>query len=168
MDQINNVQEFKDHWIKMGMPWRPPFKNPIHVTDIAYSLCVYRHKNFQVELYLCKPNTQSPLHSHPGVESISMYLTGHLEFFKPNEGYVDLSHLQRKKEDGTHILVGQISNVNNGKEPHALRVGDSGGAFLVFEDWADKEPTSVTLNWEGELVGDVHKKTIEDKNVENS
>jgi len=164
---LTNLENFKNQWINDGMRWKPPFKNPIHITDIAYSLCVYRENNYQIELYICKPNTQSPVHSHPGVESISMYLTGNLEFSKNDNNFIDLSQYQKERENGTHYLIGVAAETNNGDDQHALRIGKEGGAFLVFEYWKEKEPTSVTVNWLGELVGELHQKTIGDNHVEN-
>jgi len=163
----NNVEQFKDWWLKAGRPLRPPFKNPIHTTDIAYALCLYREGQYQVELYVCKPNTQSPMHKHPGVESVSMYLTGNLEFTKDNGEFVDLSQYQKPKENGAHMLLGKGIEVNDGNKEHALRIGNTGGAFLIFEHWKDKGPVSVTTHWEGELVGSQHAKTIEASHVAN-
>ena len=42
---------------------------------------------------------------------------------------------------------------------HALKVGPEGGAFLIFEYWKNKDPVSVTVHWEGELVGEQHAQT---------
>ena len=160
------VEEFKNRWIKNNRPIRVPFKNAIHVTDIAYALCLYREENYQVELYICRADTESPMHSHPGVESISMYLTGDLQFFREGEPLKDLSKYQIEDANGFHPLLGCISEINDGTKEHALKIGKTGGAFLIFERWSDQLPTSVTTNWKGELVGDIHKKTMESVNVE--
>jgi hypothetical protein len=153
-----NVQEFKDWWIKSGRPLKPPFKDPIHVTDIAYALCLYREKQFQVELYICKPNTESPAHKHPNIHSISMYLTGDLTFLKDGK-FADLSMYQKEGKDGAHFLLGQTADANDGTD-HALKIGSAGGSFLIFEHWLKDTPVSVTTHWEGELVGDMHAATI--------
>ena len=157
----NNVEQFRDWWLKAGRPFRPPFKNAIHTTDIAYALCLYREGRYQVEMYICKPNTQSPMHKHPGVESVSMYLAGHLEFAKDNSEFADLSAYQKPQANGAHMLLGKGVEVNDGTKDHALRIGSTGGAFLIFEHWKDKDPVSVTTHWEGELVGQEHAKTIQ-------
>jgi len=164
----NSVEQFRDWWLKAGRPIRPPFKNPIHTTDIAYALCLYRDGRYQVELYICKPNTETPPHKHPGIESVTMYLTGDLAFAKANGEFADLSMYQKPKENGTHMLLGKTAEINNGDQLHAARMGSTGGAFLIFEHWKDKDPVSVTTHWEGELVGDQHAKTIEASHVENS
>lgn len=155
---MKTVQEFMNWWIKSGHPIKPPFEKPIHTTDIAYALCLYREGRFQVELYVCKANTESPRHKHPNVESISMYLTGNLSFAKAGEEFTDLSKYQIERADGAHLLLGRFVESNDGKE-HALRVGPEGGAFLIFEHWKDRDPSSVTMHWDGELVGNKHATT---------
>jgi len=152
---FNSAQEFRQWWIKNGRPIKPPFKNAIHTTDIAYALCLFRKLNCQVELYICKPNTESPVHRHPGVQSISVYLTGNLCFAGEDGMFKDVSEFQTPTEEGTHRLLGTSIEANDGK-PHALRVGPEGGAFLIFERWDNGDPVSVTMNWEGELVGEKH------------
>jgi hypothetical protein len=154
----NALQEFKDWWMKNGCPIIPPFENPIHCTDIAYALCIYRSGRFQVELYVVKPNTETTRHSHPNIESISMYLTGNMSFAKENGEYIDLSALQKETENGTHVLFGSVAESNDG-QVHSLKVGPEGGAFLIFEFWKDRDPVSVTVHWEGDLVGDQHAQT---------
>lgn len=162
MKEWNEVEAFKDWWIAAGCPIRPPFEYPIHITDMAYALTVYRKGQYQVELYIVKPNTETTKHSHPNIDSISMYLTGNMTFAKENEEYIDLSKLQKEGANGTHVLLGSIAETNNGKV-HSLKVGPEGGAFLIFEFWKDRDPVSVTVHWEGDLVGEQHAQTIKDR-----
>jgi hypothetical protein len=163
----NNVQQFKNWWLKAGRPLRPPFKNSVHTTDIAYAMCLFREGRYQVELYICKPNTQTPIHRHPGIESVSVYLTGHLEFAKEDGEFLDLSRFQKPQANGTHMFFGRSAEINDGTQGHAARIGNTGGAFLIFEHWKDEDPVSVTTHWEGELVGNQHAKTIEASHVAN-
>jgi hypothetical protein len=162
---MTRVEEFRDWWIAKGKPWRIPFDKPIHVTDIAYALCLYREKKFQVELYICKKNTQSPFHTHPNVESVSMYLSGDLAFSKDDGSFYELSEYQKEKENGAHFLFGKSIEINDGNKPHALKIGNTGGAFLIFEHWKNGTPTSVTTNWQGDLTGKIHAKTIGENHV---
>lgn len=160
-----NVTEFKDWWMKSGRPFLPPFYKSIHTTDIAYAVCLYRKDRFQVELYICKPNTESPPHAHPGIHSISMYLTGDLQFAKDGT-FVNLSQYQHPGKFGEHMLLGKTAEVNYGTS-HALRIGNVGGAFLIFEHWLDQDPVSVTVHWEGETVGEIHNQAIKNSYVES-
>jgi hypothetical protein len=92
-----------------------------------------------------------------------MYLTGDLQFYKKDE-FVDLSQYQKEGENGAHFLLGKTADVNLG-DGHALRIGKTGGSFLIFEHWLKDSPASVTTHWEGELVGEEHANTIEAAHV---
>lgn len=156
---FSTVHEFAKFWLDQGHPIKPPFDNPVYTTDIAYSTVLFRQDNCQVELYTCKPNTEAPWHNHPGVDSFFMYLGGNMEFGKPDGTFTDLSMFQLPARDGTHLLLGQTSEALDGAK-HTLRVGPEGGSFLSFEKWNEKIPTSVTVNWTGDPVGNEHKETL--------
>ena len=161
-NNIETVEDFKNVWMAAGCPIRPPFKDAVFTTDIAYSLVLFRKPPFQVELYICKPNTSSPSHYHPGVDSCFVYLGGNLELNFDNEPFIDLQEFQKPREDGAHFLFGRAIS-SSVEKSHSLRVYEEGAAFLSFEKWTDREPTSVTVNWDGPLVGAEHAKTIESK-----
>jgi quercetin dioxygenase-like cupin family protein len=153
------VEEFRDWYIKSKFPLRPPFTNPVFHTDNAMSLCLYREGRFQVELYITKPFSTSPPHTHPGVESAFMYLTGNLDFFLEGRDNVSNAEFQKAKVDGTHMAFGSVVSSPDGI-PHWLKIGKEGAAFLSFEYWKDKDPVSVTVNWKGDTVGSEHDKVI--------
>jgi hypothetical protein len=156
---FDSVHEFVEFWFKNGRPIRPPFDGPVYTTDIAYSVVLFRQDNCQVELYTCKPNTQAPWHGHPGVDSYFIYLGGNIDFGQPDGTFTETAHLQQAREDGAHLLYGQTAEALDGAR-HTLKVGPEGGAFLSFERWTEKIPTSVTINWAGEPVGLEHKSTL--------
>ena len=153
------VEEFRDWYCQNNLPWRPPFLNPVFFTDNAMSLCLYREGRFQVELYISSPDSTTPPHTHPGVESAFIYLTGNIEFNLDGRDRVDNSPFQKERENGTHELFGRTVSSPDGI-PHSLVIGKEGGAFLSFEYWKDKNPDSVTMNWRGEPVGEVHKNIL--------
>lgn len=154
------VEQFKSAWLKAKCPIRPPFKDCVFTTDIAYSLVLYRTECFQVELYICKPNTNAPFHQHPGVDSCFIYLGGNIDFGRADGAYSDLSALQIISEYGNHhYLFGQSVSAPDGAL-HTLKVHQEGGAFLSFEKWNTMEPTSVTINWKGKPVGSEHEETL--------
>jgi len=166
-DRFGTLEKFKDFWMK-NQPIRPPFKNSIFVTDIAYSICLYRSQQYQVELYLVKPNIVSPEHRHPDVDSITVYLTGNLTTGMKDKPYTDVSKYQKENpKNGLHRLYGYCIENNPGQN-HSLKSGPEGGAFLVFEKWLKGNPTSVTIRWEGDTVGQDHDNIIKNHNEKES
>jgi hypothetical protein len=157
----NTVEEFAKWWLSHGCTIRPPFKNPVFTTDIAYSLVLFREGQYQVELYICKPNTSSPNHHHPGVDSFFVYLGGNLEISFDGVLTQSLRDLQKEGPNGRHFLLGQFIT-HPSSTGHSLEVFDEGGAFLSFEKWNTQEPSSVTVNWAGEPVGEEHQQTIKE------
>ena len=162
----DKVEDFKNWWLKNGRPLRPPFENPVFHTDNAMSLCLYREGQFQVELYISEPNSVSPPHTHPGVDSSFIYLGGNIQFNLEGRDNPDVSQWQKPQENGTHMLFGKTVSSPDGI-PHWLNIGKEGGAFLSFEHWKNKTPVSVTVNWEGEPVGEEHKKILNNDNFSN-
>ena len=157
---FNTVREFVEFWASSGRPIKPPFNGAVFTTDIAYSTVLYRKDNCQVELYTCKPNTEAPWHSHPGVDSFFIYLGGNIDFGHPDGTFTGTSQFQEPRPDGAHRLYGKTSEALDGAR-HTLKVGPEGGAFLSFEKWNEKIPSSVTINWEGDPVGEEHKAALE-------
>lgn len=160
------LEEFVDWYKAEGFPMRPPFEEKVYNTDISMSYVLYREGRYQAELYLVKPNTESPEHSHPGVENMIMVLGGDVHFSE-NKKYIDLSeHYDGPAENGTNKLFGMCSSKLTDQGTHALFAGDKGGAFISFEKWPeDVEPCSVTIRWEGDPVDPEHGKII---NTEDS
>jgi hypothetical protein len=145
----NTVEEFAAWYKQNRYPIRPPFEDPIYVTDISYSYVLFREGQFQAEIYLVRPNTASPEHSHPGVDNIVLLWGGDIGSSADTIAPAAL---------GVH---GQI--IKNGST-HALHAGNKGCAVLSLEKWADgMKPTSVSINWVGDPCGDVHHKLIADE-----
>lgn len=158
----DTLEEFVEWYKAEGFPFRPPFEDSVYMTDISYSYVLYREGCYQAELYLVRPNTESPEHSHPGVENIIMVLGGDVSFSE-NGKYIDLSeHYQEPAPDGTNKLFGMCSSKLNDQGTHALFAGDKGGAFISFEKWPeDMTPNSVTINWKGDPVDSGHAAIID-------
>ena len=145
----NTVEEFAAWYKQNKYPIRPPFEDPIYVTDISYSYVLFREGQFQVELYLVRPNTASPEHSHPGVDNIVLLWGG------------DIGSSADTIVPAMLGIHGQI--IKNGST-HALHAGKKGCAVLSIEKWAEgMKPSSVSINWVGDPCGDVHHKLIEDE-----
>ena len=158
------VQEFTNWWLK-NKPIRPPFIDGIFYTDIAASVVLFREGPFQVELYISKPDSIAPYHSHTKVDSVLMYLTGNMVFGK-NNIEPDFSEYQKPHDTikDAHFLFGKFDYLKEG-ELHNLTTKEEGGCFFSFEKWHDRVPNSVTVNWEGELTGELHKSRIKNANT---
>jgi hypothetical protein len=141
------VEDFAS-WYKVNkFPIRPPIEDPVYVTEISMSYVLFREGQFQAELYLVKPNTGSPEHSHPDIENIIMVLGGDIG----------------TKVDNIcpGLFCGQGPVIRE-SDTHALHTGDRGGAFLSLEKWGEGiKPTSVTIRWKGETCGNEHTKLVD-------
>jgi len=158
---FNTVEEFANWWLTHGCPLRPPFKNAIYFTEMTSSLCIFRHENYQIEMYIVNPDMDCPSHHHPGVDSLFMYLTGNLQFGKPDGTFTDTTEHQQEGAHGMHMLFGRMVTALNA-ENHSVKTGTEGGAYLSFEKWNDGIPDSVAVNWVGDTVGDQHTTIIKE------
>jgi len=155
------LEEFVEWYKKTGFPIRPPFGNPVYVTDISYSFVLFRQGRYQAELYLVRPNVSSPEHSHPGIENIIMPWGGDVSFTE-NGIFHDLSeHYKEPGPDGLNKLFGMVGPNLKGTATHSLICGALGGSFLSLEKWPEgRDMTSVTIAWEGEAVDSNHADLI--------
>lgn len=158
----STVEEFAQWWVSQGAPIRPPFKNAIYFTEMTASLCLFRAGKYQVELYLVKPDMECPPHSHPGVDSYFVYLTGHLEFGQEDGTFINSDEGQEEGPNGAHMMLGRAIAALNG-EKHAVRSHAPGASYLSFEKWNEGSPDSVAVNWVGETVGDLHTSIINEE-----
>ena len=147
----NSVEEFAEWYKDNEYPIKPPVGEKIYVTDISYSFVLFREGQFQVELYLVKPNTFSPEHSHPGVDNIVLVWGGDI-------GHTAASIL-------TPPFGVQGPTINNGSM-HELHAGNNGCAVLSIEKWHDGiKPSSVSIVWEGDTCGETHSNLIDNENI---
>lgn len=148
------VEEFAAWYKANNMPMRPPQDDPIYVTEISMSYVLFREGQFQAELYLVKPNTGSPQHSHPGIENIIMLLGGDIT--------LENSQGDKVSPPQGMDIFGLLGSPIRNNETHALLCGNKGGAFLSLEKWGDDiKPTSVTIRWEGNTCGSEHTKLVD-------
>jgi hypothetical protein len=154
------LEEFVEWYKENKFPIRPPFEDPVYITDISYSYVLFREGQYQAELYLVRPNVSSPKHNHPGVENIVMLWGGDVSL-EHNGEYLDSSSFNTKADNGTSNLFGMCGPKLTDKETHALFAGAKGGAFLSLEKWPEGViPNSVTVNWAGDPVDQHHQQII--------
>ncbi len=137
-DTWENVQEFADWWMAVGMPMLPPSKPEVFLSDDATAVSIFRHGRFQVELYLIHPRPKVPEHEHPGVEVIKMSLT--------------------------HADVPIMSNVLHTGESHGagtrVEAETVGFPLVAFQHWLTREPTTIASMWKGPTVGPLQEALI--------
>jgi hypothetical protein len=161
-NNTGTLEEFAAWYKANEYPMRPPFEDPVYVTDNSYSYVLFRQGQFQVEMYLIKPNCGCPEHSHPRVENIILFLGGDA---RPTHNGVEMNiggPFVRAAADGTSPIFGAMGPKITDENTHALLTGAKGAAFLSLEKWPeDIKPTSVVVNWQGSPVGDTHMPQIQ-------
>jgi hypothetical protein len=157
----NTVDEFAEWYEDSGFPIRPPQDNAIFRTNNASALVLYREEQFQAELYIADANDITPEHSHPGIESVIMFLSGEGSTTVNGKEKVDpRQYFNKINSDGTSILFKQKIRLNP-IDSHGLICYSKGFAFLSIEKWPDGiSPTSVAAHWQGETTGEIHDKII--------
>jgi hypothetical protein len=165
MNMWTTVEEFAEWYKSEGFPIRPPFEDPIYITEISYSYVLYREGQYQAELYLIKPNSNTPEHSHPGIENIIMIWGGDLHTRIDGKLIDYPASYNSRAENGTNNLFGMCGDKLTDETTHAAITGAKGGALLSIEKWPEGvTPTSVTVRWQGNTLGNEHDKTIKDTN----
>lgn len=119
----NNLTEFKKWWLDLRH-LRPPFKEPIYVTETMYEMVLFKEGRYQVRLCICKADSENTIRLIDGAEQIIIYVSGNLTF---ND---DLSEYQKPNADGTyHLLLGVEI-----KPPYdKVKAKDEAGTFIIFE-----------------------------------
>jgi len=74
----DDLSYFADWYLNSGDIKRlyTPFKDPLLFIEGVSGVVLYRRDNFQVELFICQPNTVIPEHTHPDVDSYECFLYG--------------------------------------------------------------------------------------------
>lgn len=159
-NKTNTIEEFAEWYKQNNYPIRPPFEDCVYVTDNSYSYVLFRQGQFQAEIYLVRPNSSSPEHSHPQVENIILLLGG--DPAATYDGVMDsMPIFTQPRADGTSPIFGMMGPKITDKHTHALHTGNKGAAFLSLEKWPDNvRPTSVVVNWKGAALGEMHEKHI--------
>lgn len=119
------------------MPTRMPNNTEIFCSDDATAVCLFRHGQFQVELYLVHPEPIVQVHEHPYVEVIKMTLMDDIAIAE------NVLHMGQSHGDGMR------------------RKGDlKGFPLIAFQHWKKSAPTTVASAWKGKTVGPKHEALI--------
>jgi hypothetical protein len=132
-----NVQAFCDWYMENNMPTRIPSEAEVFCSDDATAICLFRHGQFQVELYLVHPKPLVQIHEHPYVEVIKMSIV-----------------------DGVAIAENTLQ-MGQSHGDGMRRKGDlKGFPLIAFQHWKFDKPTTVASAWKGKTVGLKHEALI--------
>lgn len=122
-------------------------------------LVLYRSKPFQVQLWLCEPNSEIHDHAHLNVDSIQVYLAGQV--------YLRLNGQPVLTPEKLAALPNDVANANGRwirvkpTDNHGATIGPLGGAFMTFQHWLNGvEPRSVETDWDGKPLDDKHDELL--------
>ena len=146
------VEEFCSWWNEANRPIAPP-DEIVYCSDDATALCLFRHGQFQVELYMIHPSPNLPVHAHPDVDVIKMRLDTY--------GWDASGKLQPKTyAEAAPTLVsgdthGQGINFKN------ISAIPAGFGLLAFSKWKDGLTlNTVAARWRGPTVGPMQEALI--------
>ena len=137
---FSSLEHFVEWYVNNNMPLLPPKNKEVFLSDDATATCLFRHGQYQVELYLIHPNPVIPIHEHPGVENLEI----------PQEAWSDSIDFSRIQKSGMSHGVGF-------KE----RASHSGFALYSAQKWDDGlELSTIGARWKGHTAGVLHEALI--------
>ena len=139
-DDWENLDSFMKWYMDQKMPIRIPVDSFVYLNENATSIVLFRHKNYQVEMYSTAPSSSLYEHFHPNMEIITMQIKKMMfnsDWGIPSEALLDgFSH------------NGDFNSVR-------------GCVFLTFEKWLNgARMTSAMVNWKGKTAGKLHDALI--------
>ncbi len=149
------LEEFARYWISAGKPYLPPQDSPVIETDYTLSMIVFRDKEFQVELYLAKPNWSTPKHTHL-FDSITVFNGG--KMFGRRGQSLDENPPWYALEDSD---IDKIQPVLPMGHWHQIRATERGFSFYNIQYWPKDKPTSATIGYHGEAMGPIHQGVLD-------
>lgn len=135
----------------------PPFKDGVHFLAEFVGTTLFRHQEYQVQMWTCAPNSVIPEHSHPGVDNIQIYLWG--QVYLTHNGQPVIGEEQMGEMDGLSAAYTSSIRILPG-ETHGARIGPMGGAFLTIQRWLDGNPKSVATAWSGDPLNEEHVREL--------
>lgn len=145
------LEQFTTYWLD---------NRPLTMTEDVYSkvgdntgAVLFRKEQYQVQLFICDPNSEIFDHIHPNIDSYEVYLGGDINFrihgnFLTTEESIASNMRQRVKPN----------------DWHGASIGKRGGSFISIQHWLNNiPPTSVHHDWNGVPLDENHKILLENK-----
>ena len=153
-NKSDDLKDFKN-WFLKNNTIQTPYDNPLMFIDGIAGITIYRKKPFQVQLFICEPNTFISEHSHPNIDSYELFLWG-MSFTHKGKTIINKEMASLKKNDVSRCLNWTLRIKPN--ELHGGKSSDKGGAFISIQKWLNNiNPTHVSKDWQGQPLGDKHK-----------
>lgn len=123
---------------------------PLALQDLGSLDCAVLHRAgaLQAELIQIHPDRRIPVHSHPGVDSIDLLVSGNVISFQIWQERL----FKFIPKIGLRIAQGA---------PHGGVAGPEGVAFLSCQRWV-RPPSHITLAWRGRPINDAHEQLLEE------
>ena len=149
------------HWYLSGNVDKvyTPTEHGLFFYGTISGIVLFRTGNFQVELFLCPPNTLIPEHTHPNVDSYECFLHG-MEFNLDGKIVHSMEEASKEKNGYPTSLHNTIRVRPNAT--HGGSTSETGGAFISIQHWLNGvKPSNVVQNWDGNAMGNIHAKQLE-------
>lgn len=120
------------------------------------SSVLHREGQFQVELFTILPRAGFPHeHRHPHVDTVEVGVHGVILLTRNGRLATPRPY---KHENNSIFWIIRIRST----DWHGAQASEVGGSFLSVQHWVDAvPPTSVGLDWEGELTSPEHAVTMQ-------
>lgn len=140
------------HWYRVNQyPFRIPSDSQTFVTDVSYSMIIFRQDVYAVELYVGAPSlkgVQHAKHKHP-FEHMTLICGGELY---GRRGV----NMEDDPPFSGPLAAGSLSAKLGPNDWHQLTT-PSGFVLLTFTKWNNKEDiTSAVVEWDGTSLGPIH------------
>ena len=140
------LREFADWFMGLGAPLLCPSDVEVYVSDDALTFPIFRHKNFQVELYVLHKPLAVPQHGHPYVEVLQSFITGdgELEWAAFGDSLV---HPEQHGGKDFRSFVPEAAPERK--------------LLLTFERWPENsKPSTLAAVWKGATVGPLQEALV--------
>ena len=163
VDQNKNKDDLKEfkNWYLKNSKIDTPYDNPLMFIDGISGITLYRKKPYQVQLFICEPNTIITEHSHPNIDSYEMFLWG-MKFTHKGKIVIDekMALLERNNMPRCSHWTLRIKP----NELHGGNALEKGGSFISIQKWLNNiNPTHVSKDWNGNILGKKHEKQLNEK-----
>lgn len=144
--EFDELEAFINWWLATR-PFNTPTDTPTNYNGELSGVVLYRHGQYQVQLFNIRPNSVIDPHVHPNVDSYEVFVGGDINFMCNDEWF-------EQNILGSRIRIKPSSW-------HSGKFGEKGGCFLSIQKWLDGvAPTSIVENWydkENNTIGTARK-----------